>query len=132
AAVFVPSGTMANQIAIGLHTRPGDSVLVEANTHCYLYESGGAAALNGVQFEVVAEGGLTSEAEWQKFVRAESTVYATTSLVVMENTHNVGAGRSTSRADTDKIAALAARRNMILHLDGARLWNAAVALDTTE
>src|SRR5690606_18745126 len=50
AAVFVPSGTMANQIAIGLHTRPGDSVLVEANTHCYLYESGGAAALNGVQF----------------------------------------------------------------------------------
>src|SRR5690606_22912751 len=75
AALFVPSGTMANQLAIALHTRPGDSVLVEERSHCYMLESGAAAALNGVQFEVAPLGGLGEEAVWQRYCRPEGLVY---------------------------------------------------------
>jgi threonine aldolase len=132
AALFVPSGTMANQIALQLHTRPGDSVLCEEASHVFDHEAGGGAALAGVQFDFVplAEG-LSDEAIRVR-VRSPDLHAAPTRLLVVENTHNAGRGRALAAADVRRVTALARELGLATHCDGARLWNAAVATGDSE
>jgi threonine aldolase len=125
AALYVPSGTMANQIAIHLHTRPGDGVLTEFNSHCYLYEAGAASALSGVQFVLLPLAARFDPAVVEAMAMPESLHYASTKLLVCENTHNRGAGRVLSPEQMDHIAAMADKKGWAKHCDGARLWNAA-------
>lgn len=126
-ALFVPSGTMANQIAILVHTRRGDEVLVGEGTHCMHFEGGAAAAWSGVQFAVVGRGGFFGPEELLAGIRPRAEHLPQTSLAVIENTHNLGGGRVLPRAECEAIAATAKQLRIALHLDGARLWNAAVA-----
>jgi threonine aldolase len=126
-ALFVPSGTMANQLAYLLHTRRGDEVVIGEGTHSAWFESGAAAALSGVQFSVVGQGGLFGAAELEAAIRPDAFYLPRTSLVVMENTHNRGGGRVFPLARMREVRELAAARGLRVHLDGARLWNASVA-----
>lgn len=132
AAVFTPSGTMANQIAILLHTRPGDSVICEEGSHVYINEAGGGAALAGVQFDLVPLADRLSDAAIEAHYRAEELHAAPSALLVVENTHNRAAGRVLPKRDMARIAAKARGLGLCSHCDGARLWNAAVAAGATE
>jgi len=126
-ALFVPSGTMANQIGILVHTRRGDEVLVGEGTHCMHFEGAAAAAWSGVQFAVVGRGGFFTHEEMLAAIRPRADHLPQSSLIVVENTHNLGGGRVLPRAECERIAAVAKDHGLALHLDGARLWNAAVA-----
>lgn len=127
AALFVPSGTMANQLALLLHCRPGDEVIVGAGTHCVEYESGGAAAWAGVQFAVAGEAGLFDAAAMRAAIRPPADWLPRSALVVVENTHNRAGGRVFPQHDVVAIAAAAGAAGLRVHLDGARLWNASAA-----
>lgn len=126
-ALFVPSGTMANQIALMLHTRRGDEVVIGEGTHCAEYESGAAAALSGVQLAVAGTGGLFEVAELEAKIRPGAYWLPRTSLLVVENTHNRGGGRVFPLARLRAVTDHARARGLAVHLDGARLWNAAAA-----
>ncbi len=132
AAVFTPSGTMANQIAILVHTRPGDSVICEEGAHIQVYEAGGGAALAGVQFDLVPLAERMSDAAIVARCRAEELHAATTSLLCVENTHNRAAGRVLAASEMARIARKAQALGLRAHCDGARLWNAAVAAGEPE
>lgn len=125
-ALFVPSGTMANQIAIRLHTKPGDEVIIGEGAHCMHYESGAAAALSGVQFVIAGKGGLYTRAEMEALVRPVDMFLPRTGLVMIENTHNRAGGRVFPQSDVLAITDFARSKSLGLHLDGARLWNAHV------
>ena len=128
AALFVPSGTMANQIAIGLHTRPGESVLASQGAHILRYEAGGAAALSGVQITTIGARGLFDEEDVLAAVLPKTNVhFAPTSLLAVENTHNASGGRIFPLAQLEAATAAARDEGLRTHLDGARLWNAVVA-----
>ena len=128
AAVFTPSGTMANQLAIRAHTAPGDEILVEANAHIYYYESGGPAALSGVMCRCLPGiRGVFTAADVEAALRPPDPHFAPTKLVCVENTHNRGGGKVWSIEHIQEVAAMARRHGLRLHLDGARLWNASVA-----
>ena len=127
AALFVPSGTMANQIALLLHCRRGDEVIVGEGAHCKEYESGAGAAWAGVQFAEAGKGGVFTCAEMIAAVRPAADWLPRTSLVSIENTHNRGGGRIFPQSDVRAIAEQARGRGLALHLDGARLWNASAA-----
>jgi threonine aldolase len=126
-ALFVPSGTMANQIALLVHTRRGDEVIVGEGTHCMHFEGGAAAAWSGVQFAVVGHGGLFSAEDVLAAIRPKAEHLPQTSLIVVENTHNLGGGRVFPKDECELIGEAARARGLALHMDGARLWNAAVA-----
>ena len=128
AALFVPSGTMANQIALLLHCRPGDEVIVGRGAHTRLYESGAGAAWAGVQFAEVggADGTFTAD-DVDAAALPDDRNLPRTRLVAVENTHNRGGGRVWPRAQLAAVVARARARGLALHLDGARIWNAAVA-----
>jgi threonine aldolase len=133
AALFVPSGTMANQIALLLHCRPGDEVIVGRGAHTRLYESGAGAAWAGVQFaEIGAADGTFTAAELDEAALPADRNLPRTRLVAVENTHNRGGGRVWPRAALVAVAARARARKLALHLDGARIWNAAVAAGMPE
>jgi threonine aldolase len=127
AALFVTSGTMGNQLAIATQTRPGDEVVVGEWAHPVLYESGAGAALSGVQFHVAGKGGFFTASELEAAV--QPSVYWTprTSLVAIENTHNRAGGRLWHRENALAVAERAHALGLKAHLDGARIWNAAVA-----
>ncbi len=127
AALFVPSGTMSNQIALLLHTRRGDAVIAGEGTHCAVLESGAAGAWSGVSFIAAGAGGLFDAEELESALPQSGIAYARPSLVVVENTHNRAGGRVFSHGAVLRIARVARRRGLQLHLDGARLWNASVA-----
>jgi threonine aldolase len=127
AALLVPSGTMANQVALLTHTHRGDEVLVGWGSHCYCYESGAGAALAGVQFQVIGREGLYTAEDVAAALRPPELHLPPTSLVWLENTHNRGGGRIFPQADVVAIAALARQHGLAIHIDGARLLNAAVA-----
>ena len=127
AALFVTSGTMSNQLAIALHTRPGDEVVVGEGAHVVFYESGAGAALSGVQFAVAGKGGTFEAAELAERVHATAYYCPRTSLVCVENTHNRAGGRVFPQARVIEVAEAARARGLALHLDGARIWNASVA-----
>jgi threonine aldolase len=132
AALFVPSGTMANQLALAVHTRPGDGVVAEAGSHCMVFESGGAAALSGLQFEVLARGSGWSDAELAGAVKPYADHLVPSTLAVVENTFNLDAGRSRGEGEMARIARAVRARGLKAHCDGARIWNAAVAQGSTE
>ncbi len=128
AALFVPSGTMANQIALLLHCRPGDEVIVSRSAHLRLYESGAGAAWAGVQFaEVGGADGRFDVAQMEEWVLPRDRNLPRTRLCAVENTHNRGGGRVWPQAQVVEVAARARHHGLALHLDGARIWNAAAA-----
>lgn len=127
AALFVTSGTMGNQLAIALHTRPGDEVIVGEGAHVMFYESGAGPALSGVQFSVAGTGGLFTADALEPLVHPPAHWSPRTSLVCVENTHNRAGGRVFPQRDAVLVAERARALGLAVHLDGARLWNAAVA-----
>jgi len=131
AALFVPSGTMSNQLAIAVQTRRGDEVIIGEGAHCAWYESGAGAALNGVQFMVAGRGGFFGASELAAARKPDAYYYPRSSLVALENTHNRGGGRCWPRPLLAEVTGAARAAGLALHLDGARIWNAAVAQETT-
>jgi threonine aldolase len=127
AALFVPSGTMANQIALLCHTRPGDEVICGEGTHCAFFESGAAPAWAGVQFEQVGQGGLFDAEQLAQAIKPRAYWCPNSSLVIVENSHNRGGGCVFPQADVEAVATCAREHGLAMHLDGARVWNAAIA-----
>jgi threonine aldolase len=127
AALFVPSGTMANQIALRVQTQPGDAVIAGEHAHLQLYEAGAAAALSGLQFTTAGQGGLFRAADVEAAILPPDSHFPRTRIVCVENTHNRSGGRVFPFDDVRAIGALAAVRGLARHLDGARLFNAEVA-----
>ncbi len=134
AALFVTSGTMSNQLAIALHTRPGDEVVVGEGAHVVHYESGAGAALSGVQFAFAGTGGLFTADEMEERIQPKAYWCPRTSLVCVENTHNRAGGRVFPQDAVVEIAKRARAHGLGTHLDGARIWNASVktGLDVAE
>jgi threonine aldolase len=131
AALFVPTGTMGNQIALQIHTRRGDEVIVGEDAHVAADESGAGAAWAGVQFRAAGQGGLFSPDELRAALRDPDGHCPRQSLVALEDPHNRAGGRLFARGDAVSIAAIARSKKLALHLDGARLWNAAEATGLT-
>jgi threonine aldolase len=127
-ALFVPSGTMANQLSIKSHTQPGDEVIIEASSHPCNFEGGAGAALSGVQFHCL-EGvrGILEASRIIEAIRPPDHHFPVTRLVCLENTHNRGGGSIYPLEKMADIYQLAKSNGLLLHLDGARLWNASVA-----
>lgn len=133
AALFVPSGTMANQIAVRAHTEPGDELIIESQSHIYYYEGGGPAALSGVMCRCVnGQRGIFTAEDLQAALRPADQHFPRTRMVCIENTHNRGGGRIWSLAELAPVAAAARNHGLSMHLDGARLWNASVASGVPE
>jgi threonine aldolase len=127
AALFVPSGTMANQLAIRAQTQHGDVVLAGEHAHVLLYESGAAAALSGVQIQTLGVGGFFDGDDVRGALHPHDHHYAPVRLVALENTHTVSGGRVFALERIRAVAQAARGCGLRLHLDGARLWNAVVA-----
>ncbi len=127
AALFVPSGTMSNQIAVRAHTEHGDALIAAHRAHVYLYEAGGPAALSGVQTVLVGEDGMFGADDVRAALAPGDSHFARTRLVCVENTHNASGGRIFPLERQREIARVAREAGLALHLDGARLWNASVA-----
>ncbi|MGH7438278.1 MAG: threonine aldolase family protein [Polyangiaceae bacterium] len=127
AALFVPSGTMGNQLAIATQTRPGDEVIVGEWAHPVLYEGGAGAALSGVQFAVAGRGGMFTADEMDAAVQPAAYWSPRSSLVAIENTHNRAGGRVWPMAEARAVAERARSRGLASHMDGARVWNASAA-----
>jgi threonine aldolase len=128
AGVYVPSGTMANQIAIRLLTQPGDEVILEASAHPFLYEAGGPAVISGVTLRLVpGVRGVLDPDDVRAAVRPPNVHHATPTLLSVENTANRGGGSVVTVARARALAEVAREAGLRTHLDGARLWNAHVA-----
>lgn len=132
AAVFCPSGTMTNQIAIKCHTQPGDEVICDKLSHVYLYEGGGIAANSGASVRLL-EGnrGRITAAQVAANINPEDVHKPVTRLVSLENTANRGGGACYDFTDIQAIKEVCLQNNLKLHLDGARLFNALVARNET-
>ena len=134
AAIFIPSGTMSNAIAIRAHTNPGDEIVTERYSHIYVYEGGGFAALSGCSVALVdASLGIMKPNDVAKAIRkVEGSLghYPNGSLVCVENTANRGGGTYYSQEALDEIAYIAHENNCAAHIDGARLFNAVIATST--
>ncbi len=132
AALFVPSGTMGNQLALRAQTRPGDQLLLEDGAHIYRYEAGGPAALSGLLVTCIpAPEGILDAGLVEAALNPDNVHCAPPSLVCLENTHNRAGGRILPQENVKKIAELAHGRDLRVHLDGARLWHAHVATGTS-
>jgi threonine aldolase len=128
AALYVPSGTMSNQIGIKAHTQPGDELHCEAACHIYNFEAGGPAVLSGVTCRTLeGDHGVLDVSQFEGKVRPVNDHLVRTRLVCLENTHNRGGGRVFPLEKVRAISAWARRHGLLMHLDGARLWNAVVA-----
>ncbi|MGB2245596.1 MAG: threonine aldolase family protein [Flavobacteriaceae bacterium] len=132
AALFFPSGTMANQTAIKLHTHPGEQVICDHYAHIFNYEGGGASFNSGVSCALINgdRGKITAEQVSEKINPADFYHSPKTALVAIENTTNKGGGACYANEEIKKIAKLCQSEQLPLHLDGARLWNAMVATST--
>ena len=128
-ALFLPSGTMANQVAIHVHCRPGDELICEERSHVFYYEGGAVARLSGTQARTLrAVDGFPTPAQVLGACREDDPHYPRTRLLVLENTHNMAGGRVAEPARLAALAQAARARGALVHCDGARLMNAAVAL----
>ncbi len=133
AALWLPSGTMANQVALRVLTRPGDEVITGREAHAGWHETGGAAANAGVQIVEVGQGGLYTADDLVAAIKPRGLpVFPPTTLVQVENTHNRGGGRVWPQAEVERICGAARERGLATFLDGARLWNAAIASGRSE
>ena len=135
AALFLPTGSMGNQIAIKLHTRVGDEIILEERGHIFNYEMGAPSAVAGVMIRVVRaanENAMLTWAEIESALHINLPYYACpTGLICLENTHNFGGGSVMSAEQTGEICHKAHDLNLPVHLDGARIFNAAVAQNDT-
>jgi threonine aldolase len=132
AALFVPSGVMANQLGIKIHTQPGDEVIVERDAHIFQYETAAPAFISNVQLNTVpGERGVLTAAQIHAAIRPSAYYIPKTSLVCLENTHNRAGGTIYPIKVISEIRALATEHKLAMHLDGARLWNASVATGIT-
>ncbi|MHC5202795.1 threonine aldolase family protein [Myroides sp. LJL119] len=129
AALFFPSGTMANQVAIKLHTQPGDQLICDISSHVYQFEGGGAAFHSGVSVGLIQgdRGRITADQIDQVYTDPDNIHLSNSTLVCLENTTNKGGGACYELDQIAQIRAYCEQKNMKLHLDGARLWNALVA-----
>jgi threonine aldolase len=128
AAVYVPSGTMANEIAVRSQADPGDEILLESSCHVFNYESGAPANLCGVLArQIPSERGVITWAQIEPHLRGEDEHYAPVSMVLLENTHNRGGGAVFPLAEMQRIGSEARGRGLKVHVDGARIFNASVA-----
>jgi len=132
AGLFVPTGTMANQIAVRVHCRPQDEILIETTSHICLWEAGGPAALSGVTCRTIdGRHGLLSASDLDGKVRPDDMHSVRTRLVALENTHNRGGGTTYSLETVREISRWARANDLAMHLDGARIWNAIVKSGVT-
>jgi len=128
AALFVPSGTMSNQICLRAHTQPGDEILCDLGCHIYNYEAGGPAILSGITCRTIqGEYGILDVTQLEDKIRPVDEHCVVTRLVCLENTHNRGGGRIYPIEKIEAISDWARQNKLGMHLDGARLWNAIVA-----
>lgn len=131
AALFVPTGSMGNQIAVKLHTKPGDEVIVEERGHIFNWEMGTPAIVSGIMIRSVraaSDSGMLTWSEIESALHINMPYYACpTGLICLENTHNFGGGSVMSAAETDEICSGARALNLPVHIDGARIFNSAVA-----
>ncbi|MGQ0810347.1 MAG: threonine aldolase family protein [Nitrospiraceae bacterium] len=128
AALFVPSGTMANQLSIRIQTQPGQEVIAESRSHIVRYEQGAASALSGVQLHwVTGERGIMFPEQVEAAIRPKDPYTIHTALISLENTHNSGGGSIYPLATIKSIRDVALRHHIPMHLDGARLFNAVTA-----
>jgi threonine aldolase len=131
-ALFVPSGTMGNQLALLVHTRPGDEVVIGEGAHVAFYESGAGAALAGVQFAIAGAGGLFDARALSLAVKPLADYHPRSSLVCLENTHNRAGGRIFPQPQAEAVVLRSRELGLASHLDGARLWHAALASGLSE
>ena len=128
AALFVPSGTMANQLAIRIQTQPGQEVIAESKAHIVRYEQGAAGALAGVQLHwVTGNRGIMGPEHIEAAIRPKDQHSIQTALICLENTHNAGGGTIYPLSTIERIRAVASAHGVPMHLDGARLFNAVAA-----
>lgn len=131
AALFIPSGTMGNLAAVMAHCGRGEEVILGDRSHTYLYEAGGVSALGGIHTYILpnAQDGKLATEDLGSAIRPDDAHFPRTRLICLENTHNRCGGSVLDKAYIDTVAAWAHDNNLKLHLDGARIFNAAVALD---
>ncbi|MFC1937622.1 low-specificity L-threonine aldolase [Chloroflexota bacterium] len=132
AALFTASGTMSNLVSVLTHTRPGDEIILGSDAHMFCYEVGGAAALGGVSLRTVPNepDGRIDAAAVERAIRSETNIhFPRTVLLCLENTHNRCGGAALTPEYTSAMAELAHQQGLKVHLDGARIFNAAIALD---
>jgi threonine aldolase len=128
AALWLPTGTMANQVALRVLTRPGDEVIAPKESHAAWHEAGGAAANAGVQMHEIGQRGVFSAEEMLAAIKPRNfPMFPNTTLLAVENTHNRAGGVVVPQAEVLRICAAAREHGMATFLDGARLWNASVA-----
>ena len=128
AALWLPTGTMANQVALRVLTRPGDEVIASRESHAAWHESGGAAANAGVQTHEIGAGGIFGAEEMLAAIKPRIfPMFPNTTLVEIENTHNRAGGVVVPQPEIIRICAAARERGVATFLDGARLWNASIA-----
>jgi threonine aldolase len=133
ASIFVPSGVMANQVAIASHTQPGDEIILESWSHIFNYEAGSPALLSGVQLHpIYNEDGIITPQDLREAVRPKDDHFPQTRLVSLENTHNRRGGKIYPLERMRETVEAARDLGLRIHLDGARLWNASVAAGIPE
>jgi threonine aldolase len=133
AAIFVPTGSMGNQIAVKLHTRPGSEVVIEERGHIFNYEMAAMSAVSGTIARPIRSADGSGVLTWEEIasgLRVHTAYYlAPTALVAIENSHNLAGGTLYTRARTEEVCERAHAAGLPVHLDGARIFNAAVALN---
>ncbi len=133
AALFVPSGTMSNQIGIKINTNDGEEIIAESEAHIYYYETAAPSLISRVQFRLIdSERGEMDPEKVKSAIRPDVYYYPKTSMICVENTHNRHGGSVISLENTKQLKKIALEHNMTFHLDGARLWNASAATGITE
>lgn len=127
-AIYVPSGSMSNQIGVRVHCSPGDEFLCETSCHIYQYEQGAFAQLSGVVARPIdGEFGVLKLEQLVGLIRPDNPHHVRTRLVCLENTHNRGGGRIQPYSEVERICSWAHANDLVTHLDGARIFNAVVA-----
>lgn len=130
AAVFLPSGTMANQVALLSHTNRGQEIILESSSHIFMYEVGGLAFLSGLQAKIIeGKNGIMNPADIRKAIRGDNIHFPETGLIALENTHNLAGGVVVPLKIMCEIYEIATIYKIPVHLDGARIFNAAVYLN---
>ncbi len=130
AGLFVPSGTMANQVSVYTHTNRGQEIIVEENGHILNFEAGTIAAFSGVLAKPIASArGAMDPADVEAVIRPENEHFCRTGLITIENTHNMEGGAVVPKENMAAVIDVGRRHGIPVHIDGARIFNAAVALD---
>ncbi len=128
AAIFVPSGTMSNQIGVKVNTKPGDEVIIEKDAHIFYFETAAPAIISNVQLrQLPSNSGEMQLADIEEAIRPDVYYFPKTTCICLENTHNRHGGAILSHEYIQQVAAIAHGNNIAFHLDGARIWNASVA-----